>query len=158
MKIPSHVRRRGARPQVRGPSSESRVDTCEVDVVHLAAVREAQSALPSEPAITKVADVLALLSSATRLKMLLALQPAASGPRRELCVCDLAMVVGASKSLTSHQLRLLRSAGLVAVRRAGKLAYYRLAEGPSVDLLGDALRLADREGDQELLWRKRVSK
>ena len=133
------------------------METCEVDVVHLEAVREAQSSLPSEGAIAKVADVLGMLSSTTRLKMLLALQPAASGPRRELCVCDLAMVVGASKSLTSHQLRLLRAAGLVAVRRAGKLAYYRLAEGPSVDLLDDALRLADREGDQELLSRKRAS-
>lgn len=156
MKIPSHDRRRGVRPQVRGPASGSRVDTCEVDVVHLAAVREAESALPSDPAITKVADVLAMLSGATRLKMLLALQPAASGPRRELCVCDLAMVVGASQSLISHQLRLLRSAGLVVVRRAGKLAYYRLAEGPSIDLLGGALRLAAREGHHESLLQKRA--
>ena len=123
------------------------MDTCEVDVVHLDAVREAQSSLPSDLAVMKVADVLAILSSTTRLKMLLALQPAVSGPRRELCVCDLAMVIGASKSLTSHQLRLLRSAGLVLVRRAGKLAYYRLAEGPGVDLLGDALRLALRDGN-----------
>lgn len=147
MKTSSHVRRHGVKSQVRGASTGTQRDTCEVDVVHLEAVRDAQAALPSGYAIGKVADVLAILSGATRLKMLLALQPAAPGPRRELCVCDLAMVVGASKSLTSHQLRVLRSAGLVAVRRAGKLAYYRLAEGPSVDLLGDALRLAAREGD-----------
>ena len=146
MKILSHVRRADVRPQGRGREVVSKVDTCEVDVVHLEAVREAQSSLPSGSAITKVADVLAILSSATRLKMLLALQPSASGPRRELCVCDLALVIGASKSLTSHQLRLLRSAGLVLVRRAGKLAYYRLAEGPAVDLIGDALRLARRDG------------
>ena len=139
MKILSHVRRAGVRPQVRKGSVASKVDTCQVDVVHLDAVREAQSSLPAEAAIAKVADVLGILSSTTRLKMLLALQPAASGPRRELCVCDLAMVTGVSKSLTSHQLRLLRSAGLVAVRRAGKLAYYRLAEGGAVQLLVDAL-------------------
>ena len=150
MKTPSHVRRHGLRSQVRGGSTATQLDTCDVDVVHLDAVREAQSALPSEEGIRTVADVLGVLSSTTRLKMLLALQPAAAGPRRELCVCDLAMVVGASKSLTSHQLRLLRTAGLVVVRRAGKLAYYRLAEGPGVDLLGDALRLAVRDGSRQI--------
>lgn len=121
------------------------MDTCEVDVVHVEAVREAQSSLPAEPSIAKVADVLALLSSTTRLKILLALRPASAGAQLELCVCDLAMVISASKSLTSHQLRLLRSSGLVVVRRAGKLAYYRLAEGPTVDLLGDAMRLVISE-------------
>ena len=144
MKTSSHVRRRVARSQVRARSTATQMDTCEVDVVHLEAVREAQSALPADHAIRTVTDVLGALSSTTRLKMLLALQPAASGPRRELCVCDMAMVVGASKSLTSHQLRLLRTAGLVTVRRAGKLAYYRLAEGPGVELLDDALRVAMR--------------
>ena len=148
MKIPSHVRRGGVRPQGRSASGASKVETCEVDVVHLEAVREAQSALPSDRAIAKVADVLGILSSTTRLKMLLALQPAASAPRRELCVCDLAMVTGASKSLTSHQLRLLRSAGLVVVRRAGKLAYYRLAEGAGVQLLVDALSLGGHRNEE----------
>ena len=147
MKTSSHVRRGGARPQVGRSLIESPVDTCYVDVVHLAGVRQAQSALPSDASIEKVADVLSILSSTTRLKMLFALQPGVNGPRQELCVCDLAVVIGASKSLTSHQLRLLRSAGLVVVRRAGKLAYYRLAEGPSVDLVNNALRLAVRDGN-----------
>ena len=110
------------------------------------AVREAQSALPSELAISTLADLLGILSSTTRLKMLLALQPVARGRRRELCVCDLAVVVGGSQSLISHQLRFLRSAGLVAVRRDGKLAYYRLSDGPGVDLLSAALRLAILDG------------
>lgn len=147
MKTSSHVRRAAPRTQVRTPHVESTGETCDVDVIHLDAVREAEAALPSAPAIAKVADVLAMLSSPTRLRMLLALQPAVSDPRRELCVCDLAMVTGASKSLTSHQLRLLRSAGLVVVRRAGKLAYYRLTEGPGADLLRDALRLAQRDSE-----------
>lgn len=149
MKTSSHVRRPRLRSQARAGLDATRLDTCEVDVVHLEAVREAQLALPSEAAIGTVADVLAILSSRTRLKMLLALQPAAGRGRRELCVCDLAMVIGASKSLTSHQLRLLRSAGLVVVRREGKLAYYRLSDGPGVDLLKDALRLADHGRNRE---------
>ena len=147
MKTSSHVRRTSPLTQVRNVIVARIGDICEVDVVHLDAVREAEAALPPAPAIARVADVLTMLSSPTRLRMLLALQPAVSDPRRELCVCDLAMVTGASKSLTSHQLRLLRSAGLVVVRRAGKLAYYRLAEGPGTDLLRDALRLAQRDSE-----------
>lgn len=115
---------------------------CDVDVVHLEAVQDARAALPNDIGLAQVAELLGLLASSTRLKMLLALQPKARGRRRELCVCDLATVTGASKSLTSHQLRLLRASGLVSVRRSGKLAYYRLADGPAVALLGDALAMA----------------
>ena len=56
----------------------------------------------------------------------------------ELCVCDLAAVTGASKSMTSHQLRLLRTAGLVLQRRAGKLVFYRLANESLSALLRSA--------------------
>lgn len=120
-------------------------DTCDVDVVHVGAVRDARAALPDDDGLGRVAELLALLSSPTRLKMLLALQPAARGRARELCVCDLAAVTGVSKSLTSHQLRLLRAAGLVAVRRSGKLAYYRLADLAAIGILRDALELSLRK-------------
>ena len=149
------MRRGGPKAQVRRtrdpitpPPIDDVRDTCDVDVVHLDAVREARAALPDDIHMAHVAELLSLLSSPTRLKMLLALQPKARGSRRELCVCDLATVTGVSKSLTSHQLRLLRAAGLVAVRRSGKLAYYRLADGPAVNLLRDALMLSLRQADR----------
>lgn len=123
-------------------------DRCEVDVVHLQAVRAALAALPHDAGLAEVAELLGLLSNPTRLRMLLALQPEAPEPRAELCVCDLATVSGASKSLTSHQLRLLRASGLVRQRRAGKLAFYRLADGPLVPLLADVARLARARNDQ----------
>lgn len=129
-----HGRRSGARNEMP--------DTCQVDVVHLDAVKRARAALPDEAAATRVADLLALLSNPTRLRILFALQPKAAPALPELCVCDLAFVAGVSKSLTSHQLRLLRMAGLVLVRRAGKLAYYRLANGPRAVLLRDVLDAA----------------
>lgn len=146
----SHVRRRQpkAQAQVVPDGAAILLDTCDVDVVHLDAVRDARAALPDDIGLAQVAEILALLSSPTRLKMLLALQPSARGRRRELCVCDLATVTGASKSLTSHQLRLLRTSGLVSVRRSGKLAYYRLADGPVIALLGDALAMALRHADR----------
>lgn len=139
--------RRTGNPIARQAADDGR-DTCDVDVVHLDAVRQARAALPDDIHLARVSELLSLLSSPTRVKMLLALQPKARGPRRELCVCDLATVTGASKSLTSHQLRLLRAAELVAVRRSGKLAYYRLADGPAADRLADALMLTLRQADR----------
>ncbi len=118
------------------------LDICGVNVVHLDAVKAAREALPDQPGLARVAELLSLLSNPTRLKILLALQPKAATPGGELCVCDLAMVIGASKSLTSHQLRLLRTAGLVALRRSGKLAYYRLLDGTPAHLLSAALELS----------------
>ena len=120
----------------RGPASTP--DSCEVHEIHLDRVAETRAALPDENQLLRLAELLALLANATRLKILLALQAETTGSR-ELCVCDLAVVSGASKSMTSHQLRLLRMAGLVVQRRAGKLAFYRLADGAVVELLHGAL-------------------
>ena len=46
----------------------------------------------------------------------------------ELCVCDVAAVVGATTAAASYHLRLLYRTGLVDYRRDGRLVYYRLAE------------------------------
>lgn len=142
----SYVRHVGTNPQSRPETLRATavLDACDVDVVHLDAVKSARAALPNDLELARMAELLALLSSPTRLTMLLALQPKERRKRRELCVCDLATVTGASKSLTSHQLRLLRGASLVAVRRSGKLAYYRLADGPAVALLRGVLAMSLR--------------
>ena len=144
------IAERGLRPALPRAQLERQLasDRCEVDVVHLHAVRAALAALPHDVGLAEVAELLGLLSNPTRLKMLLALRQESPGRRAELCVCDLATVSGASKSLTSHQLRLLRASGLVEQRRAGKLAFYRLADGPLVSLLADVARLARERGDE----------
>src|SRR5215207_5029386 len=46
----------------------------------------------------------------------------------ELCVCDLAWILERAENLVSHHLRQLRSAGLVASRRDGKMVMYQLTE------------------------------
>src|SRR6185437_7513509 len=145
MKTSSHVTRGRRASQDRFTiddrreqlEQQLRSDRCEVDVVHINAVRDALNALPGVESVRQVAELLAILANPTRLTMLLALQPEARDKPAELCVCDLATVTGASKSLTSHQLRLLRAAGLVRQRRAGKLSFYRLSDGPLISLLID---------------------
>ncbi|MDQ0273399.1 ArsR/SmtB family transcription factor [Cytobacillus purgationiresistens] len=61
------------------------------------------------------------LSDATRIKIAYALTI-----EDELCVCDVANIIGSSTATASHHLRLLRSIGLAKFRKEGKLAFYSL--------------------------------
>lgn len=119
--------------------------------------QRAETPMLSVDAVGDLASLFSVLANPTRLRLLLALHPdlRAGAPlrptmpaavehetvraRAELCACDLAALAGASQSMTSHQLHLLRQAGLVEVRRIGKHALYRLSQGPHAHLLLDAL-------------------
>ena len=114
-----------------------RGDSCDVDIIHLAAVNAARAALPAQVRLNRVANLHGLLANTTRLKILVALNAAGSDPRRDLCVCDIAVVAGVSKSMASHQLRLLRVAGLIKPERRGKLTFYHLVSGAPKALLSD---------------------
>lgn len=46
----------------------------------------------------------------------------------ELCVCDLAWILGRAENLVSHHLRCLRSADMVRSRRDGKMVMYSLTD------------------------------
>lgn len=87
-----------------------------------------------------VADVFDLLSDPRRLGLLVALVD------RELCVGDLAAATGASESATSHALRLLRAHRVVAARREGRQAYYRLTDEHVRQLLAVALAHVEHAG------------
>ena len=80
-----------------------------------------------------LADTFRVLGDPTRVRILDAL---ASG---ELCVCDIAALVGISESAVSHQLRLLRSMRLVRSRRAGRLVYYAVDDHHILELLNQAM-------------------
>ena len=83
------------------------------------------------PAAAEVAALFRLLGDAGRVRMLSALLEAG-----ELCVCDLAAVVDMAESPVSHSLRLLRDAGVVRHRRAGRQVFYRLDDAHVRVLLG----------------------
>jgi DNA-binding transcriptional ArsR family regulator len=67
-----------------------------------------------------LAELFKVLGDPTRVAILHALSLS------ELCVCDIAAVVGMSSSAVSHQLRVLRMARLVRSRKERKLTYYSL--------------------------------
>jgi DNA-binding transcriptional ArsR family regulator len=87
-------------------------------------VEAARRRIPGTEDAERVTSVLSLLSDPTRLRVVYALDVA-----EELCVGDIALALGASEDATSYALRLLRTAGLVARRKEGRVVYYRLATG-----------------------------
>jgi DNA-binding transcriptional ArsR family regulator len=106
---------------------------CEVRLMHPDAVARVEAALPSAAEVEAATERLKLLADPTRFRVLSALA------REELCVCDLAAVAGVNESSMSHQLRLLRAHGLVAFRKDGRMAYYRLANDAVRPLLSPSL-------------------
>ncbi len=92
-------------------------------------VRAVAARMPSARDIADTADVFGLMADPGRLRLLVALRDG------ELCVRDLAAVTGLSESATSHALRLLRAHRVVAARRAGRVAFYRLDDTHVATLL-----------------------
>src|SRR5262245_18368035 len=106
--------------------------TCEErHVAEAGALELIQGRLLSIRTVGAVAVVFKLLGDPTRVRLVDALT------HGERCVCDLATLVGLTESAVSHQLRLLRAARLVRVRRVGRLAYYSLDDHHVVGLLHD---------------------
>ena len=104
-----------------------------------AALENARVRLLPARTVESVAEVFKLLGDPTRVKLLDALTLG------ERCVCDLAALVVLSESAVSHQLRLLRGARLVRVRRAGRLAYYSLDDHHVIGLLHDTRKHVEEE-------------
>jgi ArsR family transcriptional regulator len=84
--------------------------------------------------VSVLAETFRALGDATRLKIVAALE------KQELCVCDLAVLLGASQSAVSHSLRALRQLRLVKYRREGKIAYYSLDDSHISTLLREGVR------------------
>lgn len=89
---------------------------------HSSSREQIQNAMPCPEDIGALAEFFRMIGSDTRLKILLALDG------RELCAGHLAEAVGMAPSAVSNQLKALRQARLITVRREGKMLYYRLAD------------------------------
>jgi ArsR family transcriptional regulator, lead/cadmium/zinc/bismuth-responsive transcriptional repressor len=109
-------------------SDEIALEGCKTRCLHPEVVGPLATQVVTTAEAEGLAAMFALLADPTRAKMLHALSLT-----EELCVCDLALAVGSSQSATSHQLRLLRHNGIVSRRKAGRIAYYRLADEPSAE-------------------------
>ena len=100
----------------------SAIDRCDCNTIHEEVVKKVRAKMPDEENLLDLADLFKVFADSTRVKILWALF------QEELCVCDIAVLLGMSKSSISHQLRVLRQTRLVKYRKSGKVVYYSLAD------------------------------
>lgn len=114
-------------------------DTCDVFVYDPEKVRRLQ---PTVGRVAALAPLFKVLADETRLKVIYALSR-----ERELCVCDVATIIGSSNATASHHLRLLRNMGLAKYRREGKMTFYSLQSPHVSHLLQEALTILEGENE-----------
>src|SRR5204862_8187403 len=90
--------------------------------------------------VEALAETFRVLGDATRVRILDAIS------RSELCVGEIADLLGLSESAVSHQLRLLRNMRLVRARRDGKSVYYSLDDQHIVRLFEQGLEHVQESG------------
>ncbi|MCI8486544.1 MAG: winged helix-turn-helix transcriptional regulator [Clostridia bacterium] len=96
---------------------------CDCNIIHQNVVNDTLSKMPDNDLFNKLAKFFKILGDTTRAKILFALD------QNEMCVCDIANVLGMSKSSISHQLGTLRKMNIVKCRKEGKEVYYMLDDG-----------------------------
>lgn len=95
-------------------------DRCDCTVLHEDVVNKVRDLMPEDEDLINLSDLFKVFGDSTRVKILSALS------LNELCVCDIAALLGMTKSSISHQLRVLKQARLVKYRRDGKVVFYSL--------------------------------
>lgn len=96
------------------------INVCDCNIIHKEAVNKALQNKPEKEELERLSEVFKLLGDLTRTQILWVLD------KNEMCVCDIANVLNMTKSSISHQLAILRSAGIVNFRRDGREIYYSL--------------------------------
>jgi DNA-binding transcriptional ArsR family regulator len=95
-------------------------DICNCNVIHEDVVKKVKKTIPQDETLYDLADLFKIFGDSTRIKIVCALF------QSEMCVCDIAALLGMNQSAISHQLRVLKQARLVKYRKEGKVVYYTL--------------------------------
>ena len=98
------------------------VETCSFLHVHEEKVVQVQQMMPDDQTLNRLSDLFRVFGDGTRIRILYVLF------EEEVCVCDIAALLGMTQSAVSHQLRILKTAHLIRSRREGKTVYYSLAD------------------------------
>ncbi|MGI6030176.1 MAG: ArsR/SmtB family transcription factor [Eubacteriales bacterium] len=97
-------------------------ERCDFICAHPEIIDSVQRQMPPEEQLYDLAELYKIFGDTTRIKILYVLFEA------EMCVCDIAQLLGMSQSAISHQLRVLKQSRLVTFRREGKTVFYSLAD------------------------------
>ena len=103
-------------------AQEKKAPGCDCPAIHSDYVGIVEKSLKPGSEYMDLAALFKMFSDPTRVKILHALE------LHELCVCDLACILGLTKSAVSHQLSALKMANLVKYRREGQVVLYSLAD------------------------------
>lgn len=112
---------------------KSDLPTCDSEELHTEEIERGRENMPPEAELYELSDFFKVLGDSTRMKILFAID---GGP---LCVCDIAELLGMTKSAVSHQLKILRQNDLVTYRKTGKNVFYELADDHVRDIIEKAL-------------------
>ena len=93
---------------------------CQQQHEHPERIARVRSLMPDDDRLYDLSEVFRVFGDSTRIRILYALFES------ELCVCDIARLLGLTQSAVSHQLRILKDAKLVRFRREGKSIFYSL--------------------------------
>ena len=107
--------------------------SCECEEVHIDTVKRKREEMPDEATLYDLSDFFKVLGDSTRMNILFAIDG------EPMCVCDIAQLLGMTKSAVSHQLKILRQSNLIAYRKSGKNVFYSLADDHVRDIIEKAL-------------------
>lgn len=115
---------------------------CEIEYINKKAVQAVKSVMLGDEFILELAGIFKILGDSTRIKILYALS------QRELCVCELSVLLGMTQSAISHQLSVLRISRLVKFRKEGKIVYYSISDEHVIKLLEMGVKHAKEKVDR----------
>ena len=113
--------------------NEKNPPICECDEIHTEAVKHKSELMPDEAKLYELADFFKIFGDSTRIRILFAIEG------EPMCVCDIAALLGMTKSAVSHQLKILRQSDLITYRKSGKNVFYTLADDHVRDIIDKAL-------------------
>jgi len=124
MKQKTHV------PAAEAHRRSKRISTpvCDCEVIHEEVVKRVRKSMPEDEDFYDLAGLYKMFADSTRVRILWALS------RQRMCVCDIAVLLGMTKSAISHQLKSLRLANLVRYEKKGKVVYYVLSDSHVKDI------------------------
>ena len=113
--------------------NEKQIPACECEEIHAETVEKRRREMPDESTLYDLSDFFKVLGDSTRISILFAIDG------EPMCVCDIANLLGMTKSAVSHQLNILRRSDLVSYRKSGKNVFYTLADDHVRDIIEKAL-------------------
>lgn len=111
---------------------KTEVELCQSCDVHEDKVQLVGKDMPPEDEMADMAELFKVFGDSTRIKILYILS------KSELCVCDIAQLLGMTQPAISYQLRVLKQAKLVKNRREGKTVFYALSDKHVETIIGMA--------------------